>query len=302
MPPQQNPGGTSLATDEKQPDDQDPRGGEGARTEPSPLTEEQRREQLAGRAADLAARAATLLDILDSIAKSEMPEDRTAAEKVSALLKETNLQNAVEAMQATAGQIRNQKLADAQATALDVADRFQITTQRLDAVYRALVGPQAEELRQLEQQLVQLRDKLEELKTPAQVAAWHRAVAELLDKAEELGISEKRREELLEEMKQNGFNLNSVPNLAGLQFTDGRYAAPPAYNARLIALQEEIQTRISSLVLGEFASMTDDLAPPKYQGMVERYYQVLSREGSPRTERPTSPVEAVPPAAKSKNK
>lgn len=287
-PEEKNPddpqaGGTGDATTEDQPDDKRPGSG-GGRTEQRPLTEEERREQLAGRAEQLAARAATLLDILESIAKSEVPEDRTAAEKVNALLKETDLKNAVESMQDAAGQIRNQKLEDAQSMALDVADRFQITTQRLDAVYRTLVGPQAEELRKLEQQLVELRDKLEELQTPAQVAAWHRAVAELLDQADELGINEKLREELLEEMKKNGFSPGSLPNLARVQFTDGRYVAPSVYNPKLISLQEEIQSRIQSLVLGEFASMTDDLAPPKYQGLVERYYQVLSQEGSPRTD------------------
>lgn len=285
----QNTDGGGAADKSKTPDEKKTNGGSG-RAEQRPLTDEERVEQLAGRAADLAARAATLLDILESVAQSQLPEDQTAAEKVNALLKETDLKNAIESMQAAAGQVRNQKLEDAQSTALDVAERFQITTQRLDAVYRTLVGPQAEELRKLEQQLVQLRTKLEDLQTPAQVVAWHRAVRELLDKADELGISEQRREELLEEMKKNGFSADMVANVANVQLTNGRYAAPALYNAKLIELQEEIQTRIQNLVIGEFASMTDDLAPPKYQSLVERYYQVLSREGSTRPETAPAPA------------
>lgn len=253
-------------------------GGGGRRVEKRPLTNEERVEQLAGRAGDLAARAATLLDILESIATSELPEDRTAAEKVGALLKETDLKKTVESMQAAADQLRNQKLEDARVSAMDVADRFQITTQRLDAVYRAMVGPQAEELRKLEQQLLQLRDKLEGLETPAQVIAWHRAANELLEQAEDHGLSEKRREELLEEMKKNGITLGGAPTLSRIQLTDGRYVAPQQYSAILIEVQEELQSRIQSLVLGDFASMTDDLAPPKYQSLVERYNQVLTRE------------------------
>ncbi len=298
----QPPAGGGTGDQAKTPAEKMTPGSGGGRAEKRPLTEEERREQLAGRAAALAARAATLLDILDSIAQSPMPEDQTAAEKVTALLKETDLKKAVEAMQSAADQIRSQKPEDAQATALDVADRFQITTQRLDSVYRALVGPQAEELRKLEQQLGQLHSKLDELQTPAQVVAWHRAVAEMLDKADELGISEKRREDLLAEMKQNGFSVGNVMETAKLQFADGRFMAPPVYKAQLIELQEEIQSRIQSLVLGDFASMTDDLAPPKYQGLVERYYQVLSREGSTRAENPPATTNPKAKPAMSKDK
>jgi hypothetical protein len=290
-----NENGGGGGDDEKDPkDDKNPSAGGGRQK--LPMTPEERREQLAGRATELANRAATLLDILDAIAASDDPADKDAAAKVTALLKETDLKNAVEAMQAAANQVLNQKLEDAQATALDVSERLQITTQRLDAVYRAIVGPQAEELRKLEQQLLQLQQKLEDLQTPAQIAAWHRAVQELLNKAEELGISETRRNELLDEMKKQGFSVDGVRMNFDWALTDGRYAAPATYAPRLIAVQEEIQSRIQNLLLGEFASMTDDLAPPQYQSLVERYYQVLSREGSERSPKtPTPPSKPAKP-------
>ncbi len=269
------------ATDETDPQNKDNRRGGGGATRL--LSPEEQKEKLADRASELASRAETLLDILNAIANSDDPADKDAAEKVNALLKETDLKNAIAGLQASAAQVRNQQLEDARATALDIAERLQITTQRLDAVYRSIIGPQAEELRKLEQQLLQLREKLEELQTPAQITAWHRAVRELLDKADELGISETRREELLEEMKKQGFNLNSGRVDVDWQIADGRYQAPAIYTTRLVAIQEEIQSRIQNLILGEFASMTDDLAPPKYQSLVERYYQVLSREGNSRT-------------------
>ncbi|HET6424714.1 MAG TPA: hypothetical protein VFG20_13580, partial [Planctomycetaceae bacterium] len=240
-------------------------------------------------------RAATLLDILEAIAASEDPADKDAAAKVAALLKETDLKNAMGGLQTAADQVRNQKFEDAQTVALDLAERLQIATQRLDAVYRAIIGPQAEELRKLEQQLLQLREKLEDLQTPAQITAWHRAVRELLDKAEELGISEARRIEMMEEMKRQGFNLESGRVTADWQLTDGHYQAPAVYTARLVAVQEEIQTRIQSLLLGEFASRTDDLAPPQYQNLVERYYQVLSRDTGSRRESAPAKSPAVKP-------
>ena len=48
---------------------------------------------------------------------------------------------------------------------LDLADRLEITAQRLDGAYRAIIAPQAEELRKLEQALADLREKLENLET-----------------------------------------------------------------------------------------------------------------------------------------
>ena len=47
----------------------------------------------------------------------------------------------------------------------DLADRLEITAQRLDGAYRAIIAPQAEELRKLEQALADLREKLENLET-----------------------------------------------------------------------------------------------------------------------------------------
>lgn len=288
--PNEDGGGSGDGKDEPEPK-KNQKGGSGKR---EPLTPEERQQQLADRASDLANRAATLLDILEAIAASEDPADKDAAGKVAALLKETDLKNAMAGMQAAADEVRNQKFEDAQATALDLAERLQITTQRLDAVYRAIVGPQAEELRKLEQQLLQLREKLEDLQTPAQITAWHRAVRELLDKADELGISEARQKELLEEMKKQGFNLESGRVNVDWQLANGRYAAPEIYTTRLVAIQEEIQSRIQNLLIGEFASMTDDLAPPQYQNLVERYYQVLSRDSGTKRE----PVKANPATPK----
>lgn len=268
-------GGNGDRSDDKNPPQQNQSGGSGAR---KPQTPEDRKEQLADRADELANRAATLLDILEAIAKSEDPADRDAAGKVGAMLKETNLKEALDGMATASEQIRNRKFEDAQSAALDLSERLQIATQRLDAVYRAIVGPQAEELRKLEQLLLQLQENLNNLQTPAQVAAWHRAVRELLEKADELGISDTRRNELLEEMKKQGFSLTTGAVAVDWQLTDGRYAAPATYATRLVALQEEIQSKIQNLLVGEFASMTDDRTPPQYQNFVERYYQVLSRD------------------------
>ena len=151
----------------------------------------------------------------------------------------------------------------------------------MDAAYRGIVAPQAEELRKLEQALADLRDQLEKLETPSQVAAWHRDARELLDKLDKLGVNLKAREELELEMKKAGFgvDVDRTKRTVNWGLVDGYYAAPTAYNLVLVHLQEDVQARIQTLILGDLGNVSDDATPPKYQELVEKYYEVLSRQG-----------------------
>ncbi len=271
--PMQDGGGEG---DDKNKDDRANETG-GSRRDKS-LTAEERREALARRAEQLAKTGETLKDVLRAISQSTDPTDKEAVAKLEAILKETDLLKAIEAMPQAADQIRSDKLDDARLASLDLADRLEITAQRLDAAYRAIVAPQAEELRKLEQALADLREKLENLETQAQIAAWHREARELLDQAEKLGISDRVRDDLLEEMKKAGLGVNGQRNTFNWGLVNDRYASPDGYAVNLIRVQEEVQARIQNLLLGDIASATDDATPPKYQDLVERYYQVLSKE------------------------
>ncbi|MBC8116338.1 MAG: hypothetical protein H7062_18270 [Candidatus Saccharimonas sp.] len=73
--------------------------------------------------------------------------------------------------------------------------------------------------------------------------------------------------------------MNGARNAFNWGLVNDRYTAPDGYAINLIRVQEEVQARIQSLVLGDFTSATDENTPPKYQELVERYYQVLSRQG-----------------------
>ena len=90
-------------------------------------------------------------------------------------------------------------------------------------------------------------------------------------------ISDKLREEFLEQMKK------SAPGNEGFQdlkwsLVNDRYVPPKTIDPLLTKIQEEVQARIQTLVLGDFTSSAEENTPPKYQELVERYYQVLSRE------------------------
>ena len=104
-----------------------------------------------------------------------------------------------------------------------------------------------------------------------------------MDKLEKLGVSPKDREYLEKEMAKAGFGLDvdRTKRAVNWGLVNGYYAYPVAYNHGLIHLQEDIQERIQTLILGDLGNVTDHATPPKYQELVERYYEVLSRSGKP---------------------
>jgi hypothetical protein len=240
------------------------------------MTDEERKEALAQRAEELAASGQTLADVLKAITQSTDPADQEAVKKVDAVLKETELLKALEAMQEAAGMIREGKLDDARLAGMDVGDRLEIAAQRLDAAYRGIVAPRAEELRKIEAALAALRERLNELETQDEIAAWHREARELADKLDELGISEQLIEQLQEQMKSAG--ASSSTTKVDWAIVDGRYAAPTTYTETLIRLEEEIQERLQTLLVGDIRLTADEAAPPKYKDLVNRYYDVLSKE------------------------
>ena len=247
------------------------------------MTAEQRRELVASRAEQLAESGKTLQDVLNEIAKSTEPGDKEAVAKIQEVIKEIDINKIVAEMGQVANMIRSTKDADARLSSTDIAERLEIMAQRLDGAYRTIVAPQTEELRKVEAALAALRDQLEKLETPSQVAAWHREVRDLLDKLEKLGVSPKDREFLEKEMTKAGFGLDvdRTKRAVNWGIVGNYYVYPAAYNFALIHLQEDIQERIQTLILGDLGNVSDDATPPKYQELVNRYYEVLSRSGKP---------------------
>ncbi len=246
----------------------------------APLTSEQLRELAEARADQLAERGKTLQDVLNAIAQSTDPNDKDAVAKIQAITKEIDINKLVTEMGQVSNMIRSKKDDDAKLSSLDAAERLEIMAQRLDGAYRGIVAPQAEELRKLEQALADLREQLKELETPSQVATWHREARELLDKLDKLGVNLKAREELEIEMKKAGFGVDDrVRRDVNWGLIDGRYDTPVGYNTAIVHLQEDVQERIQALILGDLGNVSDDATPPKYQELVEKYYEVLSRQG-----------------------
>lgn len=251
------------------------------------MTEDEQRQALAAKAAKLAETARTLQDVLRSIAESTEPGDQEIARKVAEIIKETQLDQTIAGLKQAETRIRGGALEEVRLAALDAADRLEIAGQRLDAAYQAIVAPQAETLMQIERQLAELRDRQQELKTPAQVAAWHRDVSQLLQQLEELHPDSEKRELLLEAFQKAGWGTPAFQQeVRRWNLDGGHFVLPQNYDRLLAQVQDELQARIQSLVLSDLTSIADEATPPMYQDLVERYLKVLSQErGGPKSGR-----------------
>jgi hypothetical protein len=235
-------------------------------------------EALAERAAQLAERAATLADVINSIRQSADPADKDAVDKLNEVLKETGVEQALAAIKAMTEMIKDGKLDDARLAAMDAADRLEMTAQKLDAAYRLIIAPKAEELRKAEMKILELREELQQMETKSDVMSWHRDARQLLDDLPGLGVNEELIEKMQKEMEAAGFGQINAKNTVNWAIVNDRYAAPDAYATALIRLEEDLQKRLEALLLGDLQASADDTAPPAFREFVDRYREILSQE------------------------
>ena len=135
-------------------------------------------EQAAGQ---LAETGRTLQDVLKAIANSDRQEDQESAAQVARVMEEQQLDKQVDQMQQMADQIGKSDFEGAQAAAGELSERLQVTAQELEQVHRGLIAPRLAQLMKLEKMALALVEKLKQLETTEDVAAWHREAQELLD-------------------------------------------------------------------------------------------------------------------------
>ena len=255
--------GAAESQNETQPEG---RGGAGERADTDPQDE-------AGR---LAERSRTLEDVLKAIAGSQRLEDGDAADRVAELMASQDVDETLERAATLPEMLdRRRPVPQMLAEVRDTADRLEVTARELDRIYRSLVMPRIQQLRELEQEAVELQEQMNLVENGQGVQQWQQEFEELLEDLEQSGGGGAVREELAE--------LARTGELPGTD-TWRRGAAPapfspPALYARNIPLLvEEIQRQIQELVLIDLLADRDEATPPEYEHLVERYLKVLADE------------------------
>jgi hypothetical protein len=156
-----------------------------------------------------------------------------------------------------------------------IGERMELTAVELDRLYRTILTPRVEELKQLEERAAELEQELTELETEADITEWHQAADELLTEVEEQNVASGASEELRQVMREGGWDATGTIDWrwsrSGLF-----YRAPGTYTARTRLLTQALQELMQELVLVDLLSARDEATPPGYEQFVERYLKVLS--------------------------
>jgi hypothetical protein len=219
----------------------------------------------------------TLRDVMEAIARDNDGDSVEAKDRVAELLESEDLTRAMEGQQRLPEALSKARTPAAETVSelRDVGERMELTAVELDRLYRTILTPRVEELKQLEERAAQLEQELAELETEAAITEWHQAADELLDDLEEENVAGGASEELRQVLREQGWG---GPESVDWRWTrhGGFYSAPGAYAAKTRLLTQALQEQMQELVLVDLLSARDEATPPGYEQLVERYLKVLS--------------------------
>ena len=241
------------------------------------------------RATDLAERARTLEDVLQAIASSTEQEEGEAADRVTVAMEERDLAgvrqrlaDVAERMNAASAPASEESLPETDdeipgraaiaAEIRDTADSTERLAADLDQIYRQLLTPVIEQLRDLEQQAAELAERMEEPENERQAGQLAEDLEEFIEEMEQAGAGGASREELAELLQ--GGRGGALWQIRG---DTGRLSLRAEYRKAFQELLEELQLELQELVLADTDLDADSPVPAKYAPLVERYLKVLSR-------------------------
>ena len=113
------------------------------------------------------------------------------------------------------------------------------------------------------------------LKTDAEITEWHRMAAALVRDLEKAGLTDAAAA-LAKEMEAGGWR----DGVGAWHWAFGvdAYLVPVGYPTVLHNVSTVIQDKIQDLILKDLKSARDEATPPEFKELVERYYEVLSKD------------------------
>lgn len=230
----------------------------------------------AAEAKRLATRADTVEDVLQALAKSPRPDDGEAADRVAEIITEQKVSEVLDRVKKLPQAVKeNPESPQTAADLADNADRTEVVARELNRLYRKLVTPRIEELRELEEQAAKLNREMPEQESEQDVQGWQRELEELLEDIEKSGVGGEASEELTELADEGRM---PQPTEWAKKGDTGFLTVPTLYEKKVPKVVEELQDRIQELVLTDLASDKDAAVPPQYQHLVDQYLKVLAAE------------------------
>ena len=223
--------------------------------------------------------ANTIEDVLDSILDPQQgiqdPEDRMA-KRLQEILEENKLAESIERLQQVSDLIDSLSWSIASVQSGDLADRFDAISQRLDAMHREILAPRVEQLRRLEQRLVEVRQRLTTIQTNDQINRWHLRASGVMEDIESANVALPQVKIVREAMRSAGWGAGGEESWNWATSNDGRLEPPADYDQSLGILIAEIQRQIRELSIRNSEIKNSGAVPPKYRHFVQRYFDLLS--------------------------
>jgi hypothetical protein len=219
-----------------------------------------------------AERARTFEDVLQAIAGSTNLEDGEAADRVSEIMAEQQVAETVERIEQVPSALEQETTPETLTELADLADRMELTADQLDRLYRSIVMPRIELLRELEEEAVSLERQSPQLADQHGVQGWEQELDELLEEVEQAGAGTAAGEELQQVLA----GLSQSEDTRWERGQDGRYTLPVAYSSNLRSVIEDLQQQIQELILLDLLADRVEAAPPEYEPLIEQYLKVLA--------------------------
>ncbi len=184
-----------------------------------------------------------------------------SAERIRQLVEESESTRVVDRMQRIGELYRSGQMPDARRDAKELSRSLEILARQLDVLYRGIIAPELAKLVDLDRRIAELMEKQKTSKTDAEIAEWHRLADALVRDLEKAGLIE------------------SAKTLADWLATGdlAQHAGPGSFVGVLSSISILLQGKIQDLILKDMLSARDEATPPAFKELVERYYEVLSK-------------------------
>jgi hypothetical protein len=193
-----------------------------------------------------------------------------SAERIRELLEERSVTQIVERMQRMGELYLGGQMSLARREANDLAKMLELLARQLEVLHRSIVAPELTALVELDRRVALLLAKLKTITTDVEIAEWRRLAADLVTDLEKAGLTDAATA-LTDAFEAGGWHWSVG--------SDHFRTAPAGFAIALNSVSTLLQAKIQNLILRDMASARDEATPPQFKELVERYYEVISKEG-----------------------
>jgi hypothetical protein len=193
-----------------------------------------------------------------------------SAERIRELLEEKAVTQVVERMERIGELYLGGQVPSARREASELAKVLELLARQLEVLHRSIVAPELTAMVELDRRVAELMAKLTTITTDAEIAEWRRLATDLVRDLEKAGLTDAATA-LVNAFEAGGWHWD-VGN-------EHFRVAPAGFTIALKSVSILLQAKIQNAILKDMASARDEATPPQFKELVERYYEVISKEG-----------------------